>query len=526
MVKVYFTRETKQFNSTKALDPKVEFDCEFTGAVDILNPAITIHGVEQAAVTNMQVYAYAYIPRFKRYYFVSDWVFSNGVWSASLTIDALGTYRDDILNTQVYINRAENTTADEPDDLPVTSSYSSTTSSTTIWSGTASAIIGVYDGDASSQTGSTSCSLGSVKYFAIAIPALANLQNALWANTSIDDTVMRADYIASCRIIPASAVLEHEKTQPNKNIKFGLVDSGIAGTLIDVTSPVTFSKSITVPKHPKTANHWWLNKSPYASYTLYHPTFGSCNIPAEQIINSSSLTLEFIGDRVSGQGILKVKNSQGNVVATMSGEIYPAVTISSQAGLSSALGQVASGVVEDLETIGGALVGNQTGLGASAQSTGNRWKDAFQYANAGAFRQIKNWWNDLKDESATLTAIDNLAGSMTDSIQNLGTTVQNIISTIGFNIGGVKVGGVPEMQTVGGVAGLALQQTPMTLTAYFADVREIGGVYGKPVNNIGYLKYYNGMVNVGAMKPCNPNGALGNEISMINNLMKGVIWVE
>ena len=38
-------------------------------------------------------YNYAFIPEFSRYYFVTDWAFSAGLWRASLSVDVLASFK-------------------------------------------------------------------------------------------------------------------------------------------------------------------------------------------------------------------------------------------------------------------------------------------------------------------------------------------------------------------------------------------------------------------------------------------------
>ena len=73
---------------------------------NIMNPVITMSKVsigEKWSTVN-----YAFIPEFKRYYFVdSIECLNDGLLSLSLTVDVLYTYSDDLLRTRFEIARSE-----------------------------------------------------------------------------------------------------------------------------------------------------------------------------------------------------------------------------------------------------------------------------------------------------------------------------------------------------------------------------------------------------------------------------------
>ena len=54
-------------------------------------------------------YTYAYISDFSRYYYVSDWNYFRGTWTASLSVDVLATFKSQIGASSVYVLRSSNT---------------------------------------------------------------------------------------------------------------------------------------------------------------------------------------------------------------------------------------------------------------------------------------------------------------------------------------------------------------------------------------------------------------------------------
>ena len=69
----------------------------------IINPTILVEH------SNLTVYNYAYIPEFKRYYFISEMSsVRNGLWRVSLSVDVLESYKTDILNLSCIVDKQQN----------------------------------------------------------------------------------------------------------------------------------------------------------------------------------------------------------------------------------------------------------------------------------------------------------------------------------------------------------------------------------------------------------------------------------
>lgn len=62
---------------------------------------------------NPTEYNYAYIPLFKRYYFIKDITsVRNGLWRLHLTVDTLETYKNEILNCSCILDNTNETGLD------------------------------------------------------------------------------------------------------------------------------------------------------------------------------------------------------------------------------------------------------------------------------------------------------------------------------------------------------------------------------------------------------------------------------
>ena len=70
---------------------------------DVVNPSILV----EQTVTDVCGYNYAYIPEFKRYYFINNVSsFRNTLTVISMTVDVLKTYESTILNSLCIITRS------------------------------------------------------------------------------------------------------------------------------------------------------------------------------------------------------------------------------------------------------------------------------------------------------------------------------------------------------------------------------------------------------------------------------------
>lgn len=69
---------------------------------NVVTPTIIIN------IENPTIYNYAYIPEFKRYYFITDYIsVRTGIWQINLKSDVLMSFKDSILASHVLVNKSE-----------------------------------------------------------------------------------------------------------------------------------------------------------------------------------------------------------------------------------------------------------------------------------------------------------------------------------------------------------------------------------------------------------------------------------
>ena len=102
---VKFYSVSKAVNSTALPtgEPMAEYECRMLDACSILRPVILLNVGPQANPTGAN---YAYIAEYNRYYWVSDWTVNRGQWVATLSIDPLASWKEEIGSTFQYVLRS------------------------------------------------------------------------------------------------------------------------------------------------------------------------------------------------------------------------------------------------------------------------------------------------------------------------------------------------------------------------------------------------------------------------------------
>lgn len=106
----FFKNVNKKTNSTfqpSESDPLTytDFTCTLKDGTSILDPVFDIYlsfDDNPAALG----YNYCKVPALNRYYFVHDWKYALGVWTASCSVDVLASYKTDIGSLTKYVLRS------------------------------------------------------------------------------------------------------------------------------------------------------------------------------------------------------------------------------------------------------------------------------------------------------------------------------------------------------------------------------------------------------------------------------------
>lgn len=347
-----------------------DFDCTIISPSSVVSPEIRLNLRD----TNPSSYNYAEIPDFNRFYWITDWTYDAGIWTASLMVDVLATYRDQIGDSEQYVVRS----AAEGDGFIMDTLYPTTdqyTISTTPISGqpffkdlvNGEYILGVVG------AGQSGLQMGAVTYYAMSPPAFAAFADNLfnddeWIKLTKTDEVAVPDgnggviktdvevnlstlktefnpaqYIVSCMWLPFVPT----EGSAGSEIKLGWWS--IPAGVVSVSGWYEKTFTVTVPAHPQLARGYYLHMPPYSRYTLVFPPFGTIPLDGSYFVQAATLNLNIRVDLISGQGSLTITTPAGAVIGRYSAQIGVPISVGqllsreTAAGLSAAAG-IAGGV--------------------------------------------------------------------------------------------------------------------------------------------------------------------------------------
>lgn len=331
----FYVNFTKRKNSTKRpVESGIVAKHTLTGYLkepcSVMNPVINIQNIP---VQNAPcVMTYAYIPTFYRYYFVKDWTWNDGLWTVSLEVDVLATYRTHIGETTAYVERcasAFNTyvmdklypTTLEPNilDYFINAGWNNVTPSNGCY------VVGIISGSSSTVTGS------AVTYYAMTISQLANLIDYLLSDQYINDagfTTVNTEgvshnvaksllnplqYIASCMWIPKTAQSIGESSPRAITVGYYSISTSIAQGYWMSDTVTGFNCDISFPTHPDSATRGkYLNYFPYTKLTCFMPPFGQFPIDAQYFEDGDKIDFQVTLDVVTGKAVLRVRKKDSN----------------------------------------------------------------------------------------------------------------------------------------------------------------------------------------------------------------------
>lgn len=99
----FYTSSAEPNSFPKVLGDAIRYQGELRDECDILNPVLTIEGLNPDTTFN-----YCYIPDFKRYYFITESsVVRTGLIQFNLHVDVLQSWSKEILELEAIISRNE-----------------------------------------------------------------------------------------------------------------------------------------------------------------------------------------------------------------------------------------------------------------------------------------------------------------------------------------------------------------------------------------------------------------------------------
>lgn len=303
---------SKKENSTKRPSGGIGIPCDIKSQSGFLNPTLIFN------IDNPRRYNYAYIGVFDRYYFINEWTYENGFWQASMRVDSLASWKQTIGGSTCYILRSAS--AYNLDVMDTT--YPGINTSVCYRNETASPWT---VGDLTVGTYVVGVAGQATTYYLFSHSELERFLNFIMSDNYVDALVdgwssvfpqVKAQtnplqYITSIKWFPF--VVSGRRTNL---LRVGFVD--VETGVQELTGNGTFSGTLNfdIIKHPQADRGNYLNNSPFSSYSLFFPPWGTIQLDPNLVANSNSINTEWIVDLRTGGGTLKVFMGNDNLLLT------------------------------------------------------------------------------------------------------------------------------------------------------------------------------------------------------------------
>lgn len=395
MPTVTFYRIQKKHNSTARPAPDAD---HITYQVQLKESSSVIAPVLKIRDENPTRYNYAYIPDFGRYYYVNEWTWSQGFWTASLNVDALASWRAEIGESTQYVVRSAAAVDRSVFDglYPIKVGVTAVTQEIEqifeyeLDKGTY--ILGVVN--ASTNT------IGAVTYYAMTSAQFAEFMDYMLgdvANYEIDteeisENLQKAlfnpfQYVVSCMWFPFTISTGTSVS----SIPFGWWSAPVSARRLTATAKASVF-ICAIPKHPEAqVINDYLNLSPYSEYHLYLSPFGTFNLDSTLLADSANILGAIYTDLLTGKAYLFLNTEKGQFLEyreSMVGVPIQIAQINNNpvgviSGIGGAIGGVASAFTGNL---GGGISSAINGIMSAAQSA----VGSAQTSSAGGSTSVYN----------------------------------------------------------------------------------------------------------------------------------------
>lgn len=377
---ITFSTFSKKLNSTARSSGGTSYNCVLKKGSSKLNPYIEL------AASNPTAYNYAYIPTYGRYYYVENWTFDGGVWSADLSVDVLASFKDAIGAASLYILRSSAEYDEKILDTLYPAKQGYTTKSSLIshyWAdnyASGSYVVGVVSKSAAS---------GAVAYYVLSYSDMAALRSFMMSDAlmpawdadwdtlypqltgeMIKSMINPFQYIASCQWLPFQMY-----SGGGAAMSFGYWESGLS--FPTMSSGAYYDQvQVSVPQDFVGTPEEWRRLPPFARYELSFPPFGTFELDGAFCAYDQQLDIRIDVDPITGDGHFKIMGASTE-------HVY--ADVHAQVGVPVQLAQMTTDVMGAVNTtvgtlggiaskalsgdIAGAITSAVSGVGNIAQST-------------------------------------------------------------------------------------------------------------------------------------------------------------
>lgn len=317
-----FYQFAKRTNSTKRPSGGQEFGIDLKAPCNIIDPEIKI-----ASQSDPTGYNYCYLPTFSRYYWVKNWTYAGGLWAASLTVDTLASYRDQIgYSTEYVVRSSAKYNGTISDGLyPATAEVRSVTSA--FQGGFSETISGGFF--VIGFIAKAANSIGAITYVVmtpgnakkLSAKLLTDVSYLSIDNAEISDSLTKVlfnpyQYIVSCNYFPfdVAELTAHLPLVSNVDVGWWSIDIPCWILGAD-NNNLTKSVSVGIPKHPQAASRGgYCNASPYTDYTIFLQPFGVIPLDASKLWGAATLSIQYTVDLFTGDSILRMFTDTNQLV--------------------------------------------------------------------------------------------------------------------------------------------------------------------------------------------------------------------
>ena len=336
---VTFYTFTKKANSTAQPSASGStYACVGKSPLSVTSPRLQLKLADGAA-DNPAAWNYAYIPSFSRYYWVSEWTNTGPIWEASLSVDALASWKTNIGNLSLYVFRSSYSYnlrltdtlypqlitprrlkvtlpkvwtvggANEPNDARNTCSIVAgiiSGNSTKYYAFTPTNWARFYNGLFSQDYyNAVLGAFGATEYpeAKVAINPLQYITGALLIPWGIGASRFQIDYVSS---VSSITVGNAAVTSSPAYTAYVLND--------EIADPWNWYIQLGSDFwHPQTDERGdWLKYAPYTEYTLFFPPIGNIQLEPSLIADAEYIRFYMYTDFKAGTGMLEVIADYGS----------------------------------------------------------------------------------------------------------------------------------------------------------------------------------------------------------------------
>lgn len=377
-----FTFSKRDNSTAQPTGTGTEMSCVLKSGSGIMRPVLAF---DIGLSSDPSSYNYAYIAAFDRYYFIEEWYFDRALWTATLKVDVLATYKTEIGSASLYILRAAGASNGNVIDTLYPCKTGCTFASdtkTNLWISDICYVIGVV---------STSATCGSLVHFAMNRSDFTTMCSNLLSSTDGVGAVTESNgynfltdcsqslqlslvdplqYVKSCIALPVA--LSEVSGTVNQPVIVYNWDSHVTGKEVLENTAITKTVTFDISKHPDTNSRGnYVNCAPYTNISLTLPPFGVFDIDTSVTCNATALTATFKIDPVTGKTSLTI-TCNGIVLNRIEAQLGIPITLSqvnrdvigAVSGLAGAVGGIASMAMGNA----GGAIGAATGIGNAISS--------------------------------------------------------------------------------------------------------------------------------------------------------------